>query len=161
MPISVECCWVCYFTATSVANRALLLSRPCDMQGTAAPHFDMTAKMISNHLGQISSNPISLCKPCSDTIEASCLNNLCFCRRCKLLFVLDKNNSSSSARRIFFLAVLARKPGKTLFARKSCANGLSSRCSDSLDTLAVMWSLDVAHRSCPSSALQPPGLKHR
>ena len=115
MPISVECCWVCYFPATSVANRALFPSRPCDMQGTAAPHFDWTAKMISNHLGQISSNPISLCKPCSDTIEASCLNNLCFCIRCKLLFVLDKNNSSSSARRNFFPAVLARKPGKTLF----------------------------------------------
>ena len=40
------------------------------------------------------------------------------------------------------LSCKSRSQWSKMFARKSCANGLSSRCSDSLDTLAAMWSLD-------------------
>ena len=88
-------CW-----CSKVSSSGSLLARlPRDIQGTTIPHFDGTAKMISNHLCKTYLSPISFCKLCSDTVEAWRLNILCFCIWCKLLFDQRQNNDASSARR--------------------------------------------------------------
>ena len=53
-----------------------------------------------------------------------------WCIRCKLLFDHEKNNSSSSARRNLFPAVLARTPGKKL---------LHNLCISSVFALVFFW----------------------
>ena len=59
--------------------------------------------------------------------------------------IMAKGNDAQAARfrHRILLACKSRSQWSKMFARKSCANGLSSRCSDSLDTPVAMWSLDA------------------